>query len=377
MQCFTCEDAITDLNFISCSGYCRHVFHTNCAKIDPYLILLINENPGLFWRCPFCRDISVSNKIYDLFSKNCSTLFDSLNTKFEKMKTDFMEIALKELNEFPLVVQNSPNKAPLSYAKTAALQQTTIVIKPKNPTQSSSKTKADILLNVDPEKSSLPVTKVKSLKDGGLLVGCSVNPASDNFKEIISTNLSQNYNVKEIKCVKPRLRIVGMSDRLDESTFSRFLIKQNSEIFEKSYDVNILSILPTKKNTNIYQALIQVDNLSYTNLLTRGCVIIGYDDCFVYDAFPITRCFTCNAFNHTSKGCQLLNKLVCPLCSENHSVKDCKAESKNYICSNCMSFKKTDSNIDVNHAVWNYNKCSSYKKAIIRIKTKLGMSTLQ
>ncbi|KAG5863010.1 hypothetical protein JTB14_019260 [Gonioctena quinquepunctata] len=50
--------------------------------------------------------------------------------------------------------------------------QPVISIHPNNSTQSSSSTEAEILRNVDPGQENLKLTKVKPVKDGGILISC-------------------------------------------------------------------------------------------------------------------------------------------------------------------------------------------------------------
>jgi hypothetical protein len=69
----------------------------------------------------------------------------------------------------------------------------TIVVKPKNIAQSAAKTKTDILSNLNPIiDSELDVVKVKSIKDGGVLLKCS--DPKEEFKKLVSKeNMKENY----------------------------------------------------------------------------------------------------------------------------------------------------------------------------------------
>ena len=50
------------------------------------------------------------------------------------------------------------------------------------------------------------------------------------------------------------------------------------------------------------------------------------------------RCFRCSRFNHTHKECK--GDEVCPLCSENHKLKECKAATSEHKCINCITYNK-------------------------------------
>ena len=86
-----------------------------------------------------------------------------------------------------------------------------------------------------------------------------------------------------------------------------------------------------------------------------------------YDAVEIKRCYQCNGFNHTSKTCKS-KEPSCPRCAESHLLKDCNAVELK--CSNCAAFNRKNHNEDLNvdHAVWEYQKCISYQRMLEKIK---------
>lgn len=55
------------------------------------------------------------------------------------------------------------------------------------------------------------------------------------------------------------------------------------------------------------------------------------------------------------------NDIVCPKCSENHKLQDCKSETQ--ICANCKHAKEVLKipNIEYNHMAFN-RECEAYKR---------------
>ena len=61
-----------------------------------------------------------------------------------------------------------------SYADTLK-KCSTVIVKPKDDKQSSAKTKSDINTNIDPLRFKLDISKIKNIKNGGVLLNCQ-NP---------------------------------------------------------------------------------------------------------------------------------------------------------------------------------------------------------
>ena len=123
----------------------------------------------------------------------------------------------------------------------------------------------------------------------------------------------------------------------------------------------------TKKKETVFQALVQVDIKSYDRLLAAGSVFVGYNFCNVYDGMEIARCFNCNSYGHTSRSCK--EKMSCPKCNLEHSIRDCKAEILK-----CVNYVRQSEKelvaLNTNHAVWDYN-CPMYKSALQKLKNDI------
>nr|CAI5861872.1 unnamed protein product [Callosobruchus analis] len=151
---------------------------------------------------------------------------------------------------------------------------------------------------------------------------------------MVQEKLSDNYEVREVTGVYPRIKLVGMNC---------------------NGDFKIIKHFPTKKNDKIFQAIIQYESLS---------LIVGLDSCSIFDAIEIYRCFKCNEFHHSSNRCT--KAVVCPLCSENHELKQCKSQIRK--CTNCSRLHLKDQSVAVDHAVWEKEKCLAYNNSLEQFK---------
>ncbi|KAJ3640266.1 hypothetical protein Zmor_003575 [Zophobas morio] len=230
--------------------------------------------------------------------------------------------------------------AKTSYAQTLIKNsQKTIIVKPKGENQknqSIAKTKSDVLKNVDP-LTDINIGKVKNLKDGGVLLQCD---SSSNFKQSAMNNLSDQYDIREVKTIGPRIRITGIPDYIKKEDIVLYMRKQNESIFYEKSICTLLKYGPVKKNNTIFQAVFEVDLLTYKRALTLGHCLIGLN-------------------------------------GDRHNLKECQADVEAFKCVNCYNFnlKNNNHDVNINHAAWDHDKCHSYKMVIQKVKQDLfGLS---
>lgn len=353
-RCGSCDSAISRKPSIPCSSFCKRLFHIACIGVTPEVQQALTTVSGLYWKCEDCHKDNTDNVVEFLENKT-QDMLKTLSESFENMKHDFRIIAENQL-------QVIKNVAAPTYSEKLR-SNPSVVIKPKNPNQPNKNTKADILQNIDPLNSNIKINNVKHIKNGGIVVGCCSKEDSQEFKKLADKKLT-NYDVHETKTWLPRIRVVGLSEKFENQQVTDYIIKQNSDIFKSNSTCKVLDIKPIKKKNDVYQALLQVDVESYTNILKCGHLIVGFDSCTVYDAVDVPRCYKCNGFYHNANNCKKLN-YTCPRCSDTHKLEECK--SANLKCINCCNLKE-NANVNVCHAVWDYDNCMAYKNTITKLK---------
>ncbi|KAJ3660034.1 hypothetical protein Zmor_011690 [Zophobas morio] len=280
-------------SYISCKK-CKSNFHLTCSGFaDEDYEKLIEQDKLSTWVCNFCKSNNTMQNAAgvdltpkdgnseDLRRNNINLPVDQF-TKLVEAIVQCQVVPLKEqvaelVNEVQkLSTQNLQLQSEISklsksieknntqesehnqevlnvkttYAECIAKNsQNKVIVKPKDKTQNVSKTKSDILNNVNPIESSLVIGKVKNLKDGGLLLGCE---DVSKFKEIVKEKLSQNYNVREVKKIRSRIRIAGISDTIQKEDVLSYLVKQNEFIFDNdTTEYEMLKFYPVKKKRNL------------------------------------------------------------------------------------------------------------------------------
>lgn len=114
----------------------------------------------------------------------------------------------------------------------------------------------------------------------------------------------------------------------------------------------------------MYQAILEVDKVTYDSMMKDMGLFVGYDYCTVYNALQVRRCFRCNELNHTSARCT--KHISCPRCSLDHDVKSCVATTLK--CINCVRENQSkNSTISTEHAAWD-TRCPTYINCLEKLK---------
>lgn len=288
----------------------------------------------------------------------------SLNAAFESLRLDLISAVTDKI----LTVKKPAE--PSSYAAIAKNNtQPAVLVAPKNRSQSFEKTKEDMANQINPSELKLRLTRVKPVNNGSIVVGCRDQEENKKFMKIAEEKLADSYEIKELRGINPRVRIVGFREFYTDTDFLSILKQLNDDIFSGNSLCDVIKIYNTKKSDKVFQAVIQLDRATYDRIIKVGNVFIGYDACTVFDGVEVGRCFNCNELNHSSKTCT--KTLCCPRCGENHLVRDCNSQVLK--CSNCVHFNSLNrgNTVNIDHAAWDVTKCSVYRNACTKLRSNL------
>lgn len=299
-----------------------------------------------------------------LFSDMKSQLCDSVAASLTRNAQTLSD--LKPVENHNVGTSSSNNVSFPNYA-CAVKKPISVIVTPREPHQDVSQTRSDLCKNIDPVQSKVHVSGVKTVHNGGVIIRCDSAHDAARFKQLASTSLAANYDVRDAPALNPRLRVVGFSQKISESELVKSVKILNDDILTENSIIECLSIAPLKKNQRRFQALLQLDLSSYLSILKKGELMIGYEFCRVFDAVELRRCFKCCGFGHFSKDCNRDD--VCPRCSEAHDVKACNSSILK--CIHCANAVKHNKEIKFDHAVWNSSECFVYKQKLQQFKSDM------
>ncbi|KAK9878696.1 hypothetical protein WA026_023396 [Henosepilachna vigintioctopunctata] len=203
-KCGKCEDTLDrrKSSSVTCSGFCNNSFHANCCGISNDSLPCL-KSPGFCWYCAEC--FKMKNK-YELYMKNSFDekllkMISGFESMFSDLKQKILATAKDTFSEMSVANKDVSSKAlkeKNSYANIVS-SKSMIVVKPKNTSQTNAETKSDIVTNVSAAQLNLKVSKVKQIKDGGILISCDGSEGANNFKKVASEKLSAKYDISDVK----------------------------------------------------------------------------------------------------------------------------------------------------------------------------------
>lgn len=376
-SCGYCTNEIkrTD-KVIRCNIWCEKYFHVKCAKLSDEDCKFLSSRKNFGWFCDTCAEKRSQDVKKLLLGINETTAAWNIKMNKQDEKLNNQEILIAQILES---VKNQKEEFKKELNQIMETQQVTyadklkqkkydpvIVIKPKDINQGSQETSSTIKKRINPIATA--VTGIKKISKGGVVVECKDKEAVIKLKEEATAKLGKDYVVSIPKQKLPKIKIVGLNDKLDTIEMKNKVLAQNSFLDEKAY-INIVHLAEDKKNRGCYFAYAEVDGDSYRKILNEQKLNIGWDRCRIYDAVNITRCFKCNQFGHKATDCK--KETICPKCAGEHELSDCKSEDTETKCSNCVyAVNKLKMKIDIHHPAWSA-ECPVYKRRIEQERSKI------
>jgi len=207
------------------------------------------------------------------------------------------------------------------------------------------------------------VQSLKTLRDGRVIIEVGSKKEMELLEEGIRERCGEELETNVQKPRKPRLVILNIPNEINMDNAEETLIKQNTEINIQEGNIVPKFIYTTKRGTR--NLVVEVDSETRKKL-QQIRVKLGWTICRVYDYVSVKRCYRCSRFNHNHRECK---GEVCPLCTGNHSLKQCTAAPTEYKCINCMVYKKhhPTTQIDTAHTSLD-KKCPSLKAILEKYK---------
>lgn len=339
--------------YVKCKGICGRFYHAKCLKFSEeiYKWLTTYENVG--WWCHNCDNIKVTDILREI-----TQLRETVQVCVDKLNSQEEVIAKLSQKTDNIVVHAETADTKSSYAEKLKTKRSepVVVIKPKNQ-QTCLQTKEEVKGKLDPVQ--LSVKGIRNITRGGIVVECKNEEDIENIRTEAVKKLGSDYEIKVPVKKNPKVKISGLSERLSDQELIKKMIAQNEFINEES-KIKIVYVSNPSRRFNTYSVIAEVDSTTFVHLVNKERINIGWDRCYVHEVHNITRCYNCSGFYHKAKECK--NKLACPKCSGEHTLKDCTSSQAE--CINCkMAIQKLKIKVDARHEAWDLN-CPVYKRKL-------------
>jgi hypothetical protein len=375
-----CSQPLSELEkIIKCAGFCNRNFHMSCAGISRSIEPFLSSAKGLLWFCDPCLQLHKSgiSGIYKEILKSREHNQSLMEALYGRLKTTISEQSISIENaKSEILTKNDEIK--LTYAdamkksddKKFVKKDPVVIVQPKDKKQGNDKTKSDIKNKINPNE--IPVNGLFNANNGSVIIKCKKQGDIEKIKEIVNSDLGENYDVRIPESKNPRVKIVGIDEKPENNDWIIETLKnQNDEFFGESDIIKVVTVMEMKNRSGkpYFNLIIEINPKSFNKIMSIDDARINFNwnRCKIFDALYVKRCYRCCSFDgHNAKECT--KNIVCYKCSENHKSDACTAEKLK--CINCENaIKNLKIKLDSEH-----NALSSECQVFQRILQKKARS---
>lgn len=357
--CLSCTKPIADNeNQLACSGVCGKSVHLECTQMTKSAMKAVEDYENILFHCDECITNSiktVNNKVDGLYA-----ILERIERNMKAIDRKIEEVGKKSSGDIERVRElfkpNGGQETVETFANVLKkIPKKVVLVKPKNSENSDSKKTVEaVKRHIDPKK--IKVKAVSNISNGGAAIECGDDEAFETVKRITLAKMGDSFQVTEAKQRIPKLKIVGINEKLNEEEIKETL-KIQKEFLINDAELKVIRVYEVKNK--YYNAIVEMSTDSFAQCLTAGKVHVGWDCCKVYEEIPVMICMKCCGYYHIAKECKQID-IVCRKCGGNHKMIECTVEEPK--CVNCSSAnEKQGFKFDVKH-VANDAKCAVRKQ---------------
>ncbi|XP_058456595.1 uncharacterized protein LOC131433992 [Malaya genurostris] len=111
--CDRCAKTVkSEEDFVECSGFCHHLVHMKCAKLNKPFLKVLDENPNLFWICDECCKLIKLARFRDSVS-SFGSAFASIAERTESIFAELKAEIKKNSQQISRLSRKVPVSSPL------------------------------------------------------------------------------------------------------------------------------------------------------------------------------------------------------------------------------------------------------------------------
>lgn len=93
-KCQSCNNTISNCDFITCAGVCGEHFHIKCVSVTKPMLAAVTNCPNIHWYCHNCND----------GNRNVSAVINSINESMERLSNSLSSSLLQFLDGFKILM---------------------------------------------------------------------------------------------------------------------------------------------------------------------------------------------------------------------------------------------------------------------------------
>lgn len=246
-----------------------------------------------------------------------------------------------------------------------------VIIRQEN--KESEEVKKTLKAMVKPAEIGLQVKRITKIRNGVILEA----ETEEGIEKLMKDEGLQKAGVKVEKpnSKKPMVMVYDVSAALKDEEVKEEVYRRNmgqsgiaEQAFQEEFEIkHRYKDRGGGKNAGNRNHLVVECSVRVRNWLrSRGRIFVEWESCRIKDYIDVPRCYKCQRYGHVAKLCNG-DKTVCPHCSGDHEIKDCKKTGKEGArCINCVREGRTE----VKHPA-NWKGCPGYEKAVKRYNEQI------
>lgn len=340
---------------------CRRPICMDCSELTSSEIKCLPlQKRLLIFHCRNCRNY----KLVDILQNAMNDKDQIINEKNEiikMLKDKLEEYETSKINEIPQLSYADAAKQKRENTTVKEPNYPSLIIKPKI-IHDGKQTREDINLNIDISELKIGVKELKISKSGTAIIKCQTKEETDLLETAAINKLQDKYNIQLTKMRIPRIKIVNFNQQMEKDQIEKYIKQQNLV----NGDITVTHIRH-KRGSTLKTIFCECSATAFHNIMTVKRICIGWERYTAYEDLEIPRCFHCQGFFHKKQDCR--NKLVCPLCSDEHEENACPKRKK--CCNNCLiSNEKYKTKYSTDHFATDFNcPVLKYHQTVLKNKT--------
>lgn len=216
------------------------------------------------------------------------------------------------------------------------------------------------------------INGIKKTTNNKIIMTCSNKEDAQKLKTEINKN-KNGISAEELKKKRPCMIIKGVGGEYNEENFLNDLILQNGELSDITNEsIKVTKILKNRKSDQLRNVIIETTGPIRKTLLEKQRVNIGFVRAHIEDCNPLTQCYHCLGFGHTSLKClNKMNKPRCIHCAKNHKFSECEKTKDIVKCYNCDKNNNLFGTKNNTEHSANSEKCTYRKRMFIMAQQRI------
>ena len=402
-SCVTCDNKVQCTSVITCTSCCEK-FHAVCPSANKQnkicnetLLKNFSQNStknNFKWYCNVCLTLYEHNKKCGLEEKLASVLLQfgmftdiikniqnevanntkSVNTLLEKSAASTHVVDLVPSNGNAISANNGGQCNAWNMQRVATvdteMQRSRDLQRDENKARKNKrkKEKSSLILKCNEEGESpnlseirdvavtygIPINQVNITANNNAVITLPTEDVLNKFKPLLTAKPSlKQHQVDKVKHKLPRVSILDIDEKFEESDFIDTVKLQNPDIAELIDNGEVFTDIYIKNggahsHKSSHMNVTVSENIRKLIRNRRNRIYLGLRSCRVVDRTQLNRCYKCHDHTHIAKYCE--NTPCCGYCSsKEHVSDDCAMKIDvennkcNFKCINCMRNKYASS----------------------------------